>query len=316
MAGINTMLQSIEKRTFYVHLTYSIIEGVILGVLTLNEFVLVKTLKGGTYSVSFLFQTQHIVFVFAILFYELLKRLATGKLLVWTAVLTRLPLLFFMLFPSSFAEGDHTLHVNLFLLIFLIYYTATPIVLPAINQLLKYNYSLQKLGMFYSYATAANKLVVLIVTFWVGVWYDINPGVYRLLYPILGIMGIVSIILLAFIDSKSHVANSASQPIKDYLGDSIKRMIRILRTDKPFRDFEIGFMLYGTAWMSTSSVATIFFVKELNLNYMSIAIYKNAYNILSIMLLPLFGRWLSRFDPRRFATIPFWAIFLYLLFVL
>ena len=39
-------LGAIEKNTFRIHFAYSIIEGIILGVLALNEFVFLKSLHG------------------------------------------------------------------------------------------------------------------------------------------------------------------------------------------------------------------------------------------------------------------------------
>lgn len=65
-----------EKRTFNLHLAYSLIEGVIEGVLALNEFVLVKSLHGTNYQIGFLFQFSVIVLIFAIVFNEFLKRVA------------------------------------------------------------------------------------------------------------------------------------------------------------------------------------------------------------------------------------------------
>ncbi|MBT5426947.1 MAG: hypothetical protein HOK84_12180, partial [Bacteroidetes bacterium] len=45
-----------ERRTFLIHFTYSFIEGIIMGVLVLNEFVLIKSLKGTDYQIGLLFQ--------------------------------------------------------------------------------------------------------------------------------------------------------------------------------------------------------------------------------------------------------------------
>ena len=50
------ILSSEEKLTFKLHLIYSIIEGIILGVLALNEFVFVKSLKGSDFQLSILIQ--------------------------------------------------------------------------------------------------------------------------------------------------------------------------------------------------------------------------------------------------------------------
>ena len=88
-----------------------------------------------------------------------------------------------------------------------------------------------------------------------------------------------------------------------------------MSANKPFRDFEIGFMYYGFAFMGTVSVIAIFFNQALDLNYSSVAFYKNSYNILAIILLPLFGKLMGKMDPRKFSAITFASLLFYLLFI-
>jgi hypothetical protein len=94
---------------------------------------------------------------------------------------------------------------------------------------------------------------------------------------------------------------------------SVKNLKNIMRDNLPFRHFEWGFMFYGFAFMSTTTVITIFFEKELGLNYFTVASYKNLYNILALFLIPFFGRTLSKIDPRKFAAITFMSIMGFLL---
>ena len=75
-------------------------------------------------------------------------------------------------------------------------------------------------------------------------------------------------------------------------------------------------MLYGVSFMITVTVITIFFERALHLNYSSVAFYKNAYNILAILLLPYTGRLLGRIDPRMFAVITFGSLALFITFIL
>ena len=92
-------------------------------------------------------------------------------------------------------------------------------------------------------------------------------------------------------------------------------MVLILKGNKPYRDFEISFMFYGFAWMATAAVITIFFEKVLHLNYSSIALYKNAYNTLAILLLPYFGKLIGKIDPRKYAIYTFGFMLLHLFFL-
>ena len=63
---LSMSLNSEEKSTFKLHGTYMAIEGVILGVLALNEFVFIKSLHGSNYQLSFLFQFSMVMFLFLV----------------------------------------------------------------------------------------------------------------------------------------------------------------------------------------------------------------------------------------------------------
>ncbi len=299
-----------EKSAFAYHLAYSLIDGIILGVLALNEFVLVKSLGGTNYQISFLFQFQHVVLLFSILFHELLRKvIKTQKMLILVALITRLPLLMFSFFPAAQTPGS--IYPSIFLGIFLLYYLSTPIIFPTINLLLKNSYEHANFGRFYSYAASVNKVIMMVATFFFGFWLDINPTVYRFVYPLLGVLGIVSVVLLSMIPYKKPESSLTRAPIFQGIRSSLRNIQFIIVTNKPFRDFEIGFMFYGFAWMSTAAVITIFFSKELDLNYTSLAIYKNVYNVLAIVLLPYFGALLGKIDPRKFASITFASLMVY-----
>jgi MFS family permease len=97
--------------------------------------------------------------------------------------------------------------------------------------------------------------------------------------------------------------------------ESARSLLKILKINGPYRHFEIGFMAYGFAYMISNAVITIFFDRALHLNYSSVAFYKNGFNLLSILLLPFFGRLLGRIDPRKFGVITFFSMLLAILFI-
>ena len=67
-------LNNIERKAYKLHLWYSVLEGFIVGILALNEFVFIKSLKGSNYQLGLLFQFSVILFFFLIFFNEMLKR--------------------------------------------------------------------------------------------------------------------------------------------------------------------------------------------------------------------------------------------------
>ncbi len=306
-----------EKQTFPLHIAYSLLDGILLGIIALNEFVFVKSLLGSNFQVSLLFQFGMIVFILLVFFNEMLKRIRNKKkLLRTTAIITRLPLLLLFFFPHSADQitGDSIYHF-IFLGIFMVYYMAHPIIFPLINLLLKNNYSHENFGKLYSYSATLNKIVMMVTTFAYGYLLDLNNYIFVYIFPIAGVLGILSIIILSMIpfnieQLKLEIEKKGSfwQDVKN----SVKNMGKILKNNIPFRHFQIGFMLYGMGFMGSAIVIILFFEHGLGLNYSSIAFYKNGYNIIAIMIMPMFGKLIGNIDPRKFAAISFLSMMMYI----
>lgn len=233
-----------------------------------------------------------------------------------TALVTRLPLLLLFFFPRNemALRGDSLYHL-LFLGIFFMYFLAAPIVLPNINLFLKSAYRNENFSKLYSSATSVNKIVMLFVTFAYGWLLDWNQYAYTYVFPFIALIGTVSIYLLSKIDYQPVEKVELKKSFWQSVQSSWKDMWVLMKSNKPYLHFEIGFMLYGFAFMSTVAVITIYFDRALGLNYSSIAFYKNSYNIIAILLLPFFGRLLGKIDPRKFAAITFGAMMMFLFFL-
>mgnify|MGYP000854503679 FL=1 len=304
-----------EKQTFKKHIGFSITDGLVAGVLTLNEFVFLRSIKGSSYQLSFLFQFSVVVFILLIFISEWLKRVNNKqKVVKLTGILTRLPLAALVLFPaqSSDYSVSSTYHL-IFLAIFLVYYLGNLVIFPNINLFLKSNYRHHLFGPLFSYSTLIGKVTMLITAFLYGWVLDLDPYSFRWVFVIAAVAGIMSTYFLSLITYEDSEIYTKSIGIWGSVKESVKTMRGIIRDNIPFRHFEWGFMLYGFGFMSTVTVITIFFESHLGLNYFSVASYKNAYNILALLMIPYFGKSLSRIDPRKFAAITFGSIMLFLL---
>ena len=307
-------LEAHEAKTFKLHLFYSCMDGIVKGTLILNEFIFIKSLKGSNVQLAFLFQFSMVVFLFAMLANEIMRRYTNRKTLLRTiGIVTRLPLIGFAFFPNVTGEGLPAIYHLLFLGVFLMFYTSKIAEAPSINQYLKGNYRHDHFGKLFSYATTANKVFIMLFTFVTGLLLDIDPNSYKYFYPIIGVLGVVSVFQLTKIPFLQKV-EPVTTPVWHAVGQSFKRVWDILRSNKPFRHLEIGFMLYGFAWMSTHAVITIFYKEALDLNYSSVAFYNNAYNLVAILVLPLFGKLIGRKDPRRFGIITFASLMFFIAF--
>ncbi|QIA06457.1 MFS transporter [Draconibacterium halophilum] len=304
-----------ESLTLKLHLFYSGIEGIAAGALLLTEFIFIKSLKGSNVQLAFLFQFNMVVFLFAMVANEILRRYTNRKVLLRTiAIVSKLPLVGLAFFPDvSQQKGLPPLYHTIFLAIFLLYFMSRIVAIPSVNQYLKGNYRHENFGRLFGYSVTVQKVAMLASTFTAGLLLDWNPNSYKVFYPIVGILAIVSIFQLTkikFVQKKEII----DTPLWKALQQSFHRIFQILKHNKAFRHLEMGFMLYGFAWMSTHAVITIFYERALHLNYSSVAFYKNAFNLVAIAFLPFFGKFIGKRDPRRFAIITFGSLMLFILF--
>lgn len=309
-------LESNEKKTFTLHLVYSIIEGLVVGVTLLNEFVFLRSLEGTDFLVGLLFFVTMSVFMSLILLNELMRRVQNKKKLIrFTAIFSRLPLLLFIFFPASINASNSTFTHIIFLIIFFIYFLGSAMILPTINLLLKDNYINNNFGKLYGYGASVNKIATLSATFIFGLLLNSNFFAFRYVYPVIGVLSMIALFSLSKIPF-TQKAIEIKYTLKTSLRNSIKRMINILKTNREFRHFEMAFFSYGVAFMITSTVITFFLESFLDLSYTSISSYKSMAGIVTVIALPIFGVLLDKIDPRKFSFITFGAMLCYVLFVM
>jgi len=155
----------------------------------------------------------------------------------------------------------------------------------------------------------------LVITFVYGALLDQNYYIFKWSLPLAGLLSMIGLWLLSTISFKEKIIQ-----FKQSFWESVKAssldMVQILKRNQPYRHFEIGFMFYGFSFMVSVTVIAIFFYEGLDLNYTSVAFYKNAYNILAIILLPYFGGLLGNLDPRKFSVVTYSSILLYIFFLM
>jgi len=306
-----------ERKTFVLHMSYSFLEGIIAGLIILNEFVFVKSLLGSSYQLALLFQFSMAVFLLLIFMNEWLKRIRKKRnVLRKAALLTRLPLLLLFFFPRSPESlGGDSIYHYIFLGIFLVYYLGNTIIWPTINLFLKTTYRHENFSRLFSYATTLNKIVMMVTTFVYGWLLDMDNFIFVYIFPIAAVLGVLSVFLLSMIPYQPADVEVKNNGLWNSVRDSALGMVKILKTNRSFFDFQVGFMLYGMGFMGSVTVIVLFFESGLGLNYSSIAFYKNGYNLLAIILLPFFGKLMGKIDPRRFTAMSFFAMLLYILFL-
>ncbi|HNQ68384.1 MAG TPA: MFS transporter [Bacteroidales bacterium] len=300
-----------EKITFRAHFVFTVLEGLVFGTSLMNEFVFLRSLKGTEFLVGLLFLISMVVYITLILSNEITRRIANKKKLIRiTALITRLPLLLFLLFPSAITQSNASLVHAAFLGILFFYYLGTAITLPTINLLLKHNYRNNNFGKLYGYATSANKTATLVSTMIFGFLLDSDYFAFRWVYPAIGILGVLGYYALSTVPFRQSVP-VIKEKIFTSVRNSFGRMISIFKNDKPFLHFQMAYFSYGIAFMITATVITFFLESYLSLSYSVISGYKTMAGIVTVLLIPMLGILMDKIDQRKFGTIMFSFMLLY-----
>ncbi|OYT10947.1 MAG: hypothetical protein B6I18_06420 [Bacteroidetes bacterium 4572_112] len=300
-----------EFSVFKLHFLFSLIQGIITGVFALNELVYIKDMNASNFQLSILLQLSVIIMVVSIGVNEFLRRISDKKkMLKVVALITHLPLLLIFFFPQDAnIYSQNSFYHYAFLSIFFFFYLNLIITLPTINQMLKSAYTHDNFGRLYSYTSSANKIMIMITTLAFGFLLDDYGFAFIYVYPLMGVLGIISIYLLSRIPQVAEIPVKSS--FKEAISNSLKYMNHVLKNNKPFLHFEMGFMFYGFAWMISAAIIPIYFNEVFEMNHATYGFYKNGYNVLAILLLPFFGGLLGRIDARIFGAITFGSLLLF-----
>jgi hypothetical protein len=157
---------------------------------------------------------------------------------------------------------------------------------------------------------------VVIVTTVTGYFLDINGNVYKLIFPIAGIFGILvywslaRMITLSMDDysgkDKVRKSHYNFRLIKDIAVLPLRNTLRIFKENRAFLRFEAYFFLYGMAFMVLSPVIPVFLVDDLKLSYSPISFAKGLiFHTALILVTPLMGRYHGTGNPTKFCAYVF-----------
>lgn len=304
---------SLEKKTFTLHLISQVFSGIAIGIILLQDVILKKTLGGTDFQVMILTLLVSSSFLFSIYGSELVNRSKSRtKTILIIGIAAKSFLIILPLFSSP---------------LFYIFCIAAgayldSLLLPVWNIVFKHNYSEGNRSKLYSYASTLQTAFILIVSTASGYFLDINHNIYKLLFPIAGILGIMvywslaRMINLSMDDYKGK--NKVSKTyysfrlIKDIAILPLRNTARIFRENKPFLRFESYFFLYGMAFMVLSPVIPIFLVDGLKLSYSPISFAKGLiFHSALILFTPLMGRYHGTGNPTKFCAYVFSVLALF-----
>jgi len=283
----------------------SILEGAVLGVFILNEYVAKKTLGAGDAILTALVIGPTAALLFAAWWSGLLNRREKSSTFLVFGMLGRLSLLL-VAFAGSAGSFTAVLAAATFLF---------GAVVPASNALLQRNFTASERGRVIGLGISLQALVAIAVSLLVGRLYDWRPEAYRAVYPAAAICGFFSCLTLARVRFRSrpgepHERHLFAAGLGGNLAGALRRpfagALSLLREDRGFRRYEMGFMAYGLAWMMLQPTIPVFLVEKLQVAYAEVATARGLiYFAMIAALSHPFGRLLDRIGPIKVSRIAF-----------
>lgn len=299
--------QTLEKRTFILHLVSQFFNGIALGILLMQDIIFKKSLGGSDFQVMLLALLVSSSFLLSIYGSELVNRSFNRSRTI--LILGTLAKIFIIILPVF----DNPL----FYIVCIAFSAYIDSMLLSIwNIVFKHNYRERNRSKLYSYATSLQTLVVVIISTTFGYFLDINVSIYKIMFPVAGLCGIVVYYNLAKMVDLSEDDYSGKikkirktvsfKLLKDIIALPYRITIKVFKDNPAFLRFEAYFFLYGMAFMVLSPVIPVFLVDDLHLNYSPISFAKGlVFHTALILFTPLMGKYHGTGNPNKFCGIVF-----------
>jgi MFS family permease len=300
-SGVSTV-PFYSRYTFHFHLRIAAFEGFVMGIFLLNEFVARKTLHASDLEITLMLMIPMVAFALPLFWKPAYQR---GKIFLWLGIPGRILLLFIFFVTKS--------HLFIFLLVASL--LVSNLLIPVQNNIIKLNYGKMK-GHFFGRAATVSAIVTISTALAFGWFLHGNESVYRIGYPLAGVIGIASF----FTWSRIRRRSVQTKQDGNRLNESAWRfadIIDVLKTDGSFRNFLINYFIYGVGFMMLHLVLPLYLVDEMGINYRQAAIARGLifYTIL-VFISPLVGRVLDRIGPIRLSSMGFICLALFPVMVL
>lgn len=281
-------LEPIERRTYRLHIRAVLFDGVFNAVVASASDVAVKNLGIGAWEVVLITMAPSVTQLISLFMARIIETGDRRSLFYYAAVLGRLPLalLLFTADPRVFIA-----------LLVLQAFSAVPIIY-AVNSLFRINYRDEVRGALYSRAARWGHVSWGCVLVGFGYWLEHDPGALHVMYPLAAVAGVVA----CYFFSRMPVPPGETPSVGAARIDPLFAY-RILKRDRLFLVYEIGFFVYGLAFMVGITAKPLFAVHDLELSNQELLWARALFSAVIVSTTPWMGRLMDRFNPAGLSAL-------------
>jgi hypothetical protein len=243
--------------------------GLCAGVVNLAAFALQRSMGAPGWTSPALVVLGQGLWVLAPAWPLLLARTRRQDTFAWLGLLSRGPLLLVAFASVTAVPGAGGAGVGDWGLLFAAYLVSNnldAVYTPHRNALIRANYPLTSRGRIYGLVTFVTGLASIAASQAAGVVLDHDPTALRWIFPVAAVVGIAAHLLLARIRWRRETSPAPEgEPgprLVRSLRDGWSATVRTLREDRAFREYEVGFMLYGMGLLSATPLVITRFARD------------------------------------------------------
>lgn len=299
-------LNGSEQSLLRLHLFSAALSGVTMGVLSMADTILPKTLGGSELEVTILTGMTGAGFLLSFFWVGLLENRPKAPFIIGAAVFGRLGL----------AAVGISATPAWFITLIGLAWMGQAMITSAQVSIIQQSYREEHRSRLFGLTVSIGTLLRLLTTVALGKLLDWNESSYIWFFAIAGCAGLAGAWLLARMEPRAPRREPAKidfayRPLTEgrfaagvrSVGASFGMTVDILKQDRRFRTFEVNFFLYGIAFLSLLPIVPIFLVRDLELDYTSIGLAKGLMAQSGMILLsPVLGRVLEQMKPIRFCA--------------
>lgn len=302
-------LERTEKQTLLYLTIAAFFNGFVMSSFHVHDIIAKKALHAVDWQVTILVMLWPITNLLSIWWGKILEHShSLKKYFVITAFVGRLSLIL-MLFVNNYYQ-----YLGIFILVF----SFNALISPAQNSIYQTNLRPQIRGKYFGLLASLVTLIMVVFSYISGKLMDVNEDYFRYIFAMVGVFGCVSSLWMSMIKlKKKTITEKAFLNLKHLIVTPVKRSFEVLKKNKDFSEFQLSYLIYGSAFMMLMPAIPKYLVENLKMDYTQTFLAKGVISQLGILFLaPLAGKVFDRKNPVYFSAITFAVLGLYPLMLL
>ena len=281
-------MNSLERQTYRTHLQAAAFEGMFNGVMFSAADVAAKNLGATAWDIMVITMAHGVVMTISLVLARFMETGDRRTLFTYPALLGRLPLVLLL-----FVHGKW-----IFIGFIILQAFATVPIVWGLNSIIRRNYRGEIRGRLFSKAMRWGHLASGIVLVGVGLWLDHDSGAIWIAFPAAAICGVVACLIFARMPRAPGESTSVGGARPD-----VTFAFRILSRDRRFLVYEVGFFLYGIAFMASITAKPLFAAHVLGLSNTEMLGARAVFSLFMVLCTPIMGRVMDRINPAGLASL-------------